>query len=160
MATPPDPMTALERFQQSLDQIALTPSQSDPDLLFVLDQPGASTRLTFVRLADGVVTAFAMFFAQDPTDGVLLFHGFFAVPPAYRNQGRAKDIVKAAMQQIASGFAQAPVDAIRVGVTVDTGNLVAQRVAAAVISPKPEAIRDPASGLPALHYSATLKRKP
>jgi RimJ/RimL family protein N-acetyltransferase len=157
MATMPDPTAALHMFQRDLDRIALTPGRADPDLYFHLDQPGGSARLTFVRLQGRTVTALAVFFAADPVDGVLRFHGFYAVPEAYRNQGRAKDILKAALRQMQMGFADAAVAAIRVEVIVDADNVAAQHVAAAVISPSPRSVTDEVSGLPALLYGATLK---
>jgi len=157
MATTPDPTAALTLFQRDLDQIPLTPSQTDPDLLFHLDQPGDGVRLTFVTLQNRTVTALAVFLAVDPVDGVLHFHGFFAVPAAFRNEGRATHILKSALRQMEHGFAQADVSAIRVEVVVDAGNPAAQRVAAAAISPTPDPMTDPVSGQPALRYAATLK---
>jgi RimJ/RimL family protein N-acetyltransferase len=157
MATP-DPSAALEAFQRDLDKIRLSPSETDPALLFHLDQPGGMARLTFVRLEDRTVTAMAVFFAADPTDNVLVFHGFYAVPEAYRNQGRAKDVLRAALRQIEHGFARTEVSAIRVEAIVDAGNAAAQQVAAAVLSPDPAAVTDEVSGRPALRYSATLRR--
>ncbi len=157
MATPPDPMDALNMFQRDLDRLELTPSEIDPDLFIHLDQPGGYARMTFVTLRDRTVTAMAVLFAADPTDGVLRFQGFFAVPEVYRNQGRAKDILRAALRHMAYGFARAKVDAIRVEVIVDPGNIGAQRVAAAAICPIPERITDEVSGLPILRYGATLK---
>ena len=158
MATLPDATAALNMFQRDLDRIPLTPSETDADLLFHLDQPGGVARMTFVRLQDRTVTALAVFFAADPVDGVLLFHGFYAVPPAYRNQGRAKDILRAALRQMQHGFAHTVVAAIHVDVIVDPANIAAQHVAAAVITPIPETVTDEVSGLPALRYRATLKR--
>jgi RimJ/RimL family protein N-acetyltransferase len=157
MATTPDPTAALNLFQRDLDRTTLSRSPTDPDLLFHLDQPDGSVRLTFARLQDRTVTALAVFFAADPTDGVLRFHGFYAVPEALRNQGRAKDILGAALRQMEYGFAQTQVDAIRVEVIVDAGNTAAQHVAAAVISPSPTPVTDEVSGRPALLYGATLK---
>ncbi len=157
MATP-DPSAALQAVQRDLHQIPLKPSETDPNLLFHLDQPGGMARLTFVRLQDRTVTAMAVFFAADPVDNVLLFHGFYAVPEAYRNQGRAKDILRAALRQIEHGFARTEVSAIRVEMVVDAANAAAQQVAAAAISPDPVAITDEVSGRPALRYGATLKR--
>jgi RimJ/RimL family protein N-acetyltransferase len=157
MTTPPDPSAALTTFQRDLDTIPLARSQTDSDLFFHLDQLDGPVRLTFARLQEGTVTALAIFFAADPTDGVLRFHGFYAVPEALRNQGRAKDILGAALRQMEYGFARTEVDAIRVEVIVDGENIAAQHVAAAVISPDPTAVTDEVSGRPALLYGATLK---
>ncbi len=159
MSTTPDPTAALTLFQQDLDRIPLMRSEIDADLFFHLDQPGGRARITFVRLDDRTITAFAVLFAADPVNDMLRFHGFYAVPEALRNQGRAKDILAAAMRQIEHGFARAGVGAIRVEVTVDAENAAAQHVAAAVISPSPEPVRDEVTGLPALLYGATLQPK-
>jgi RimJ/RimL family protein N-acetyltransferase len=158
MSTAPDPSVALKAFQQDLDKIPLTPCETDPKLLYHLDQPGGMARLTFVRLQERTVTAMAVLFAADPVDGVLLFHGFYAVPEAYRDQGRAKDILRAALRQIERGFARADVTTIRIEVVVDADNAAGQEVAAAVVAPDPVAITDQVTGRPALRYSATLRR--
>lgn len=158
MATPPDPSAALQRLQRDLDRIQLTPSETDRNLLVHLDQPGGMTRLTFVRLQDRTVTAMALFFAADPVDDVLVFNAFYAVPEAYRNQGRAKDVLGAALRQMVWGFARTNMKTIRVEVVVDAENAAAQKVAAAVISPDPTPVMDEVSGRAALIYGASLRR--
>jgi RimJ/RimL family protein N-acetyltransferase len=158
MATASDSTAALQSFQRDLDRLSLTPSATDPQLFYHLDEPQGVTRLAFARLQGRTVTALAAFFASDPAGGVLVFHGFYAVPEAYRNQGRGKDILGAALRQMAQGIAQTGVDAIRVEVLVDAENTAAQRVAAAVISPSPAPVTDQATGRPALLYAATLPR--
>ena len=156
MATASDSSAALESFQRDLDRLSLTPSATDPGLFYHLDEPLGAVRLAFARLQGRTVTALAAFFASDPVDGVMVFHGFFAVPEAYRNQGRAKDILKSALRQMAQGIAQTSVGAIRVVLVVDAEHTVAQRVAAAVISADPKTVKDEATGRPALLYAATL----
>ena len=159
MATTQDSTAALAIFQRDLDRIPLTRSPTDPDLFLHLDQIGDHVRFAFARLQNRTVTALAVFFAADPADGVLSFQGFYAVPEAYRNQGRAKDILRAALRHMEDGFARTEVDAVRLDVFVEAANIAAQHVAAAVISPNPEPVTDQASGLPALLYGATLKKR-
>lgn len=158
MATPADALAALNLFQRDLAQLSLRRSQTDLNLLYLLDQPAGLTRLTFVRLQDRTVTAMAMFVATGASDGVLSFHVAFAVPEAYRNQGRAKDILRAALRQIEHGFPAVEVKAIRVEAIVGAENLAAQKVAAAAITPDPTPGTDEATGQPALRYGATLTR--
>lgn len=158
MATASDSSAALHAFQRDLDRLALTPSATDPGLFYHLDEPQGVTRLAFARLQGRTVTALAVFFASDPAGGVLVFHGFYAVPEAYRNQGRAKDILASALRQMAQGIGQTGLDAIRVHLLVDAENTPAQRVAAAVLSSSPATVTDQATGRPALLYAATLSK--
>lgn len=159
MATPADPLAALQRLQRDLHRLTLQRSQIDPDLLFLLDQPGGLTRITFMRLQGRTVTAMAMFFATGASEDSLTFHAFFAVPEALRNQGRAKDILSAALRQIEHGFPGVNVKIIRVELIVDAQNLAAQKVAAATISLHPTDGIDEVTGQPALRYGATLKSR-
>lgn len=158
MATASDSSAALQAFQRDLDRLSLTPSATDPGLFYHLDEPGGVTRLAFARLQGRTVTALAAFFASDPAGGVLVFHGFYAVPEAYRNQGRAKDILGSALRQMAQGIAQTGVSAIRVELLVDAQNTAAQRVAAAIVPSSPATVTDQATGRPALLYATTLTR--
>ncbi len=88
----------------------------------------------------------------------MVFHGFYAVPDAYRNQGRAKDILASALRQMTQGIGQTGIRAIRVELLVDAENTPAQRVAAAVMAPGPATVTDEATGRPALLYATTLTR--
>jgi hypothetical protein len=156
MANATDSTAALQAFQRDLDSLILTPSTTDPGLFYHLDEPQGVTRLAFARLTRRTVTALAAFFASPPVDGVLVFHGFYAVPADLRNQGRGKDILASALRQMAQGIGQAGVRAIRVELLVEADNVAAQRVAAAVASDSPATVTDQATGRPALLYATTL----
>ena len=80
MATATDSSAALEAFQRELDQLTLTPCATEPGLCSYLDEPLGTVRLAFAKLQGRTVTALATFFATDPADGVMVFHGFYAVP--------------------------------------------------------------------------------
>jgi hypothetical protein len=156
MATASDSMAALQTFQRDLNHLYLTPSPSDPTLFCYMDEPLGTVRMAFARLQGQTVTALATLFASPPIDGVMDFHGFFAVPEAFRNQGRAKDVLASALRQLTPNIAQSGVRAIRVNLVVEADNPAAQRVAAAVISSSPTTVKDEATGRPALLYSVTL----
>jgi RimJ/RimL family protein N-acetyltransferase len=156
MATASDSTAALRAFQRDLDKLSLTPCPAEPTLFYHIDEPLGTVRLTFVRLQGRTVTALATFFASHPVDGVMDFHGFFAVPEALQNQGRAKDILAAALRQLGRNIAQSGVDSIRVILLVDAENTAAQRVAEAIVPHRPTTATDHATGRPALLYSVTL----
>jgi RimJ/RimL family protein N-acetyltransferase len=158
MATASDSTAALQAFQDNLNQLYLKPSESDPELFCYLDEPLGTVRMAFARLQGQTVTALATFFASDPVGGVMEFHGFYAVPGAYQNQGRAKDVLGASLRQLAQSITQTSLDAIRVNVVVEADNTPAQKVAEAVISKDPRPVTDQATGRPALLYSVTLPR--
>jgi len=158
MASPADPIAALNMFQRELGNLTLRRSQTDPKLLFVLDQPNGISRLTFVRMDGHAITAMAVFIASQATEDSITFHAFYVVPEGYRNQGRAKEIVGAALRQIEHGFPGVNVHTISVQVTVDADDTAGRKVAAATISPDPTPVIDEVSGRPAFRYGATLKR--
>ena len=99
------------------------------------------------------LTAFANFLQCDPILGLPCLAVAYAVPEAYRNQGRAKEIVNAAisdLRQVLGQSGQHP--AFFVEAIVGADNVASQRVAEQVISAESEAITDQPSGLPALRY--------
>jgi len=99
------------------------------------------------------VTAFANFLQCDPIEGLPCLAVGYAVPEAYRNQGRAKEIVNAAisdLRQVLGQSGQHP--AFFVEAIVGADNIPSQHVAAQVISAESEAVTDQHSGMPALRY--------
>jgi RimJ/RimL family protein N-acetyltransferase len=149
-----DPLNALLSFQQAFlsGQIELQPAILE-GLYSHLDEPDGERRLTYVRMDGTTVTAFANFLQCDPIEGLPCLAVGYAVPEAYRNQGRAKEIVNAAMsdlRQVLGQSGQHP--AFFVEAIVGAANIASQRVAEQVISAESEAITDQLSGLPALRY--------
>jgi hypothetical protein len=149
-----DPSDALTSFQQALidDEIKLQRGQLDPELFVLLDHPNGEPRFTYVRLKGRTVTALVILVLADPLKGTPCFQIGCAVPNAYRNQGRAKDAVEAAIAELKHGLARNKISTFYVEAVVGTHNEPSQRVAAATISAAPAEITDEVSGLPALHY--------
>jgi RimJ/RimL family protein N-acetyltransferase len=75
----------------------------------------------------------------------------FAVPEAYRNQGRAKEAISAAISELQHGFGRT-LPAFYVEAIVRADNKSSQSVAQQVISDTPVAVTDQLSGLPAFQY--------
>ncbi len=150
-----DPSDGLRSFQQELllGTIELRPGIVDKDLYLHVDEPDGEKRLTYVRLEGKTVTAFVNLVWSDPIEGVPCIGIGYAVPEAYRNQGRAKEIVNAAISDLKRGLERGRqrrpffVEAI-----VGVDNIPSQHVAAQVISAESEAVTDQRSGLPALRY--------
>jgi hypothetical protein len=149
-----DPSDALTSFQQALidGEIKLQPGQLDPELFVHLDHPNGEPRFTYVRLKGRTVTALVILVLVDPINGTPCFQIGVAVPEAYRNQGRAKDAVAAAIAELKCGLARSKISTFHVEAVVGTHNEPSQRVAAATISTTPAEVTDQYSGLPALHY--------
>jgi RimJ/RimL family protein N-acetyltransferase len=144
-----DPLNALQSFQQALlGGIQLQRGELDKDLYVYVDEPDGQRRFTYVRLEGRTVTAFVIFGVCEPIDDIPCCAIGYAVPEAYRNQGRAKEAVRAALSEIRH-LHRHPfyVEAI-----VGADNKPSQRVAEQVISEKPVAVTDKISGLPALRY--------
>lgn len=149
-----DPTDALVSFQQALlsGQISLEQGMLDPSVHVHHDYPNGMTRLTFATLSGQIVTALVVFVRTDDLDGVLCFNVGYAVPDAFRNQGRAKALILAALDEMKSGLALKGISAFFVDAVVGTDNVASRRVAEQTIASTPNRITDSVSGLPALHY--------
>jgi hypothetical protein len=88
----------------------------------------------------------------EPIEGIPCFQLGCAVPAAYRGQGRAKNIVDAAIIEMKNGLARNKISAFYVEAIVGAHNTASQHVAAATISTTPKEVTDQFSGLPALQY--------
>lgn len=160
MAQLTDPLVALTSFQAVFERegIPLQPGIIDPALFVHLDQPTGSPRFTYVRLDRRTVTALVMFAQVPPLKGLPCFQLGVAVPEKYRAQGRAKEIVSAAIAELQDGLGRNGVAAFYIEAVVGTDNEPSKRVAAATISADPVPITDEYSGLPALHYIRKIDR--
>lgn len=149
-----DPSHALESFQQALlhGEIQLQPGVLDRDIYVYVDQPKGGSRLTYVRLEGTTVTAFVEFAPCEPIEGTPCFSIGYAVPEAYRNQGRAKDAIRAAISEMQRGLSRIGMSVFYLEAIVEADNKPSQRVAEQVISDTPVAVTDQVSGLPAFQY--------
>jgi RimJ/RimL family protein N-acetyltransferase len=98
------------------------------------------------------VTAFVVFALVQPIEGKHCFALGYAVPEAYRNQGRAKEVVTVAIAELQHGLGRAGISPFYVEAIVGADNMASRRVAEQVISDAPVAITDSISGLPAFRY--------
>ena len=154
-----DPSNALQSFQQLFltGKIQLEPGRIDTKLYSYVDKMDGATRFTLVRLEDKTVTAFVVF-AQDGTiEGKPCFAIGYAVPEACRNQGRAKEIVRAALAEMQGAFRNLHPEFYVVAI-VGADNKFSQRVAEQTISNAPVALTDEISGLPAFKYVLRLEQ--
>jgi RimJ/RimL family protein N-acetyltransferase len=152
-----DPSTALQLFQEAflLDEIQVQSGELDKDLYVHADAPGGQARFTYVRLEGKTVTALVIFALCEPVDGTRCCAIGYAVPEAYRNQGRAKEVVGAAISEM-QHIHRHPfyIEAI-----VGAENKPSQRVAEQTLSNKPLAVTDKVSGLPAFQYVRKVEPK-
>jgi hypothetical protein len=152
-----DPSDALQSFQQALLLGGIQLQQRgelDKDLYVYVDAPDGQRRFTYVRLEGRTVTALVIFGICEPIDGIPCCAIGYAVPEAYRNQGRAKEVARAALSEMRH-LNRHPfyVEAI-----VGADNLPSRRVAEQVISDAPVAMIDEISGLPALRYVRRIEQ--
>jgi len=149
-----DPTTALQSFQQELlrGAMQLRPGVLDKNLYLYVDNPNGQTRFTYVKLkGKKTVTAFVEFATCEPIEGRPCFALGYAVPEAYRKQGRAKEAVSAAMSEMRHGFGRIGM-IFYIEAIVGADNKASQHIAEQLISDTPEAITDEISGLPAFRY--------
>jgi hypothetical protein len=149
-----DPSNALQSLQEALlrGAIKLERGVLDRDLYTHFDTPNGGFRATYVRLQGRTATAFVEFVPCDPIDGKRCFNIGYAVPEAYRNQGRAKGVVRAAIDEMRHDWVQYGHSVFYVEAIVGADNKPPQRVAEQVISDTPVAVTDQVSGLPAFRY--------
>lgn len=154
-----DPSDALKSFQEALlgNQLQMQRGEVDPELLVYLDHPNEKPRFTYVRLQRRTVTALVMLVVSDAIEGTPCFQIGYAVPEAYRNQGRAKSAVSAAISELKHGLLRNEVATFHVEAIVGADNKASQHVAAGTISTTPVAISDQVSGLPAFHYVRKIR---
>ena len=124
-----DPTDALMSFQKILvnGKINLQRGVVDGEIFVHLDQPAGAPRFTYVRLDGEMVTALVIPVAAEPLDGVHCFQIGYAIPPAYRNRGRAKDAVNAAVTELWTGLSRNGVPALCVETIVGSDNEPSKR---------------------------------
>jgi hypothetical protein len=149
-----DPTNALQSFQQALlhGGIQLQPGVLDRDIYVYFDRPKGASRFTYVRLEDTTVTAFVEFASCEAIEGTPCFAIGYAVPEAHRNQGRAKNAIRAAISELQNGLGRIGLSVFYVEAIVGADNKPSQRVAEQVISDMPVPVTDQVSGLPAFRY--------
>ena len=150
-----DPSVALASFQAELlrGTVPLQTCALDRDLFVHLDTPANGTsRFTYVKLDAKTVTALVMVVTVGRIAALPAFQIGCAVPEGYRNQGRAKCTLRAAIAEIRHGFRRAGIRELYIEAVVARDNEASKRVCAATFSAPPKEIIDDVSGLPALHY--------
>jgi RimJ/RimL family protein N-acetyltransferase len=83
---------------------SVSPGTFDPQLFAHVDHPNGSIRFSYVKLDNTTVIAFVEFVRVDFVQGAPCFQIGYAVPARYRNQGRAKDAVAAAIRELEFGL--------------------------------------------------------
>lgn len=147
-----DPSDALRSFQKQLKQLQLHQCDLDKELFVHLDHPDGNPRFTYVRLEDQTVTTLVNFIPVDPIEGTPCFQIGYAVPEAYRKQGRAKNAVISAIAEMRNGLARNGLKTFYVEAIVGKENEASRRVAEATFLSVPSDITDHVSGLAALQY--------
>ncbi len=151
-----DPSDGMKSFQKELRRggIAIQVTKTDPNLFVHLDAPNGppEIRFTYVRLKGQTVTAMVIFAAQRPEDGKPYFAVGYAVPKRFQKQGRAKDILVAALADMQDGLFRNGFPEFYIEAIVGAANVASRKIAEQVISDEPEAITEGLSGLPAFKY--------
>jgi hypothetical protein len=151
-----DPSDGMKSFQKELRRggITVQVAKTDPNLFVHRDAPNGppELRFTYVRLKGKTVTAIAIFAAEPPIDGKPSFAVGYAVPKAFQKQGRAKDVLAAAIADMQAGLSRNGFPDFYIEAIVGAGNVASRKIAEQVISDEPEAITEGLSGLPAFRY--------
>jgi hypothetical protein len=151
-----DPSEGLKSFQQELrrGRIAICVTKTDPNLFLHRDAPNGPPeyRFTYVRLRAKTVTAMVMLGAEPSRDGIPTFAVGYAVPKAFRKQGRALDVLVAAIADMQAGLARTGLPEFYIRAIGGADNVASRKIAEKVISDEPEAITEGILGLPAFRY--------
>ncbi len=154
------PMTdhsiGMKSFQQELRRggITIHIAKTDSNLFVHLDAPTGPPeyRYTYVRLKGKTVTATVMFVAQPAEDGKPYFAFGYAVPKRFQKQGRAKDILIAALADMQAGLARNRLPEFYIEAIIGADNIPSRKIAEQVISKEPQAVTEGLSGMPAFKY--------
>lgn len=156
-----DPHDGMISFQKGLQAgiLELGPVPNYQDLFSHFDVPAPGVgRLTYVRLSDNrrTVQAFLSCVMNGKVDGFPCVSVGYAVPESARNQGRAKQILRDAINDQLHQARRNGIETLYVEAVVDVTNFPSQRVAEAVLGVERESIIDSASGRPAYRYTARI----
>ncbi|HEV7692262.1 MAG TPA: GNAT family N-acetyltransferase [Hyphomonadaceae bacterium] len=154
-----DPSDALAALQDAFNRgrVQLQPGVADPSLFVHIMRDDGPLRNAYVRFEGKTVAAMAILAMAGRKAGKLCFDLGYAVPAAYRNQGRAKKIVRDAIAEMRRGLSTYGNGSFNVEAVVGLDNVASKHVAAATISSAPELMTDGQSGLPALRYVLEVK---
>jgi RimJ/RimL family protein N-acetyltransferase len=151
-----DPSVGMKSFQKELRRggIAIQVAKTDPNLFVHRDAPNGppEIRFTYVRLKGKTVTAMVIFSAEPPIDGKPSFAVGYAVPKAFQKQGRAKEVLVAAIADMRAGLSRNGFPEFYIEAIVGADNVASRKIAEQVISDEPEAITEGLSGLLAFKY--------
>jgi len=154
MANITDPTDAMTDFEKAfrLGELSSQKGDLDPSVIVHADTPQGIPRMTYVKMDGKNVTEFVTFVLSDPYEGLPCFQIGYAVPAAYRRQGRGRAIVDIAIAEMIKGFARSGVNEFYVEAIVGESNLASKRIAELTISHNSKSIVDGISGVPARQY--------
>lgn len=152
-----DVMPALLSYQEELSAGRLLPPPSrahtDPDLRLFTDFANDELRISYTRVdEDGIVTAFVSIARAQPLDGLACVGVGYAVPERFRGQGRATEILTAAIKEVTHGFTESGIHAFAIEAVISADNPASIAVARKVLTDNPREITDDISGQPALQF--------
>lgn len=156
----PDVLNTLKLFEESLaNGMPVQPGALDLSLLVWADEPNGKIRMSYAYVAGAKVVAFVQFIAIGIHEGVPLFHAGWAVAEAYQGQGRARDIVLAALKEMRHGYRRAGLPSFYVEAAVALDNIASQKVAEKVLLAPLSTQADDITDEPILHYRRRIDAK-
>jgi len=149
-----DPFAAFRSFQaaHAAGQIDLHRGRIDRNLFVHRDAPNGAQRFTYVRFDGATATCMVEFVVCDPVNGSPCFNVGYAVDPAYRSRGLAKQLLPAAIAEMQLEFGGAGLPDFYVEAIVGLDNIASQKVAASGITQDRIEGIDGESGLPMYQY--------
>ncbi|MET3479851.1 GNAT family N-acetyltransferase [Variovorax atrisoli] len=150
----PDVASALKSFQEALirNTLQVRRGELDREMLVHMDRPDGETRLSYARMDGRTVVALVQFIPCDPVEGEPCFSVGWAVEETRRGQGKAREVVLAALREMRNGFTRAGMNAFWVEAIVGEDNIASQKLAERVISPPVKTGTDSYSGDPIVQY--------
>ena len=153
-----DPSDGMKSFQKELRRggIAIQVAKTDPGLFVHLDAPNGprEIRITYVRLKGKNCDGDGDVVAQRPEDGKPYFAVGYAVPKRFQKQGRAKDVLVAALADMQAGLARNGISEFYIEAIIGADNVASRKIAEQVISDEPEAITEGQVGVASIQILA------
>jgi hypothetical protein len=152
-----NPMEALTSLQDAINNgMPLRRCVVSPELQIHIDQPDGHFRFTFVKLEQGAIKAYTSFIITRPVRGIPCITFTFAVPPQYRMQGLATEIIARGIHEMRYELQGFQVKKFFIEATIAADNRAANKIAEELIPTKPKNITDETSGAKAFQYLACV----
>jgi hypothetical protein len=158
MSSMTNPMDALTSLQAEIfNGIPLRVCNINSELQMFVDQPNGRHRFTFVKVESNIIKSFATYVFVSAKNKMPCVNIGYAVPPEYRQQGLATEIVEKSLNEVKAEFLQNGISSFYVEAVIGINNVASQKLAVKLLSDEYQEIIDDVSGERANFYSCLVQ---